>query len=297
MPLEDFIIRVYCAVEAALSAVTGETRLRKAGFAPKLSDAEVLTMELVGEYCGLQNDKAIWHYFLHHWHAWFPQLGSRTTFVRQAANLWMMKWRLQWYWADRLGYAQQAVHLVDGFPLPVCHFRRAHFSQVFRGIAAYGHCASKAQTYYGLRGLVLIDERGVIGDIVLVPANVDERDAMEDLELQRIRGMLLGDKGFIRPELAARLAAQGISLQTPKRSNMQETRSTGFLAWMSRQRRLVETVIGQLAERFHIETTRARDPWHLTSRIARKIASHTLCVWMNRTLNGRDLDIENLVRV
>ena len=130
-----------------------------------------------------------------------------------------------------------------------------------------------------------------------MPANIDERDALEDLELARLMGMLLGDKGFIRPELTARLAAQRLDLQTPKRSNMQETRSQGFLAWMKGQRRLVETVIGQLAERFHIERTRARDVWHLVSRIARKIASHTLCVLINRTLNGRDLDIENLVAV
>lgn len=114
-------------------------------------------------YCGLPNDKAIWTYFQRHWRAWFPQLGARSTFVRQAANLWLMKWRLQRYWADRLGYAQHAVHVVDGFPLLVCHFRRAHFSKIFRGSAAYGHCASKAQTYYGFKGLLLIDERGVIG--------------------------------------------------------------------------------------------------------------------------------------
>jgi hypothetical protein len=181
------------------------------------------------------------------------------------------------------------------FPCRSGHFRRAHVSKVFRGDATYGHCASKGQTYYGFKGLLLIDERGVIGDLTLAPANVDERDAIDDLELERIMGRLLGDKGFIRPELAAKLRGQGIDLQTPKKTNMQETRSQRFLAWMKGQRRLVETVIGQLAGRFHIETTRARDIWHLVSRIARKIASHTLCVLMNRTLNGRDLDIENLV--
>jgi hypothetical protein len=41
-------------------------------------------------------------------------------------------------------------------------------------------------------------------------------------------------------------------------------------------RRLVETVIGQLSEQFHIEKVRARDLWHLTSRSARKILSHTV---------------------
>ena len=50
-------------------------------------------------------------------------------------------------WAVRLCASKHSVHLVDGFPVPVCHFRRAHFSQVFRGEATFGYCASKTQTY------------------------------------------------------------------------------------------------------------------------------------------------------
>ena len=36
-------------------------------------------------------------------------------------------------WAVRLCASKHSVHLVDGFPVPVCYFRRVHFSQVFRG--------------------------------------------------------------------------------------------------------------------------------------------------------------------
>ncbi|MCK4983476.1 MAG: hypothetical protein KAS17_11165 [Victivallaceae bacterium] len=37
----------------------------------------------------------------------------------------------------------------------------------------------------------------------------------------------------------------------------------------------METVIGQLNERFNIEKVRARDMWHLTVRIGRKLLAHT----------------------
>jgi hypothetical protein len=47
-------------------------------------------------------------------------------------------------------------------------------------------------------------------------------------------------------------------------------------------RRLIETVIGQLVERFSIEKVWARDLWHLTSRINRKLLAHTVCRWLNR---------------
>jgi hypothetical protein len=39
-------------------------------------------------------------------------------------------------------------------PTPVCKFARAHFSKIFKGIAAYGYCAAKQEKYYGLRKLL-----------------------------------------------------------------------------------------------------------------------------------------------
>tara|TARA_B100000614_G_C14422579_1_gene442601 strand:- start:599 stop:787 length:189 start_codon:yes stop_codon:yes gene_type:complete len=52
-----------------------------------LSDAEVLTMEIAGEYMGYGSDKAIWFYFLEHWSHFFPKIACRTRFTRQNANL------------------------------------------------------------------------------------------------------------------------------------------------------------------------------------------------------------------
>ena len=76
-----------------------------------------------------------------------------------------------------------------------------------------------AQTTDG-KVLVLTSGEGVIEDIALFGAHVDERDALVDMDLSAIQGMLLGDKGFIRPILKEDLARQGIDLHTPLRSNM-----------------------------------------------------------------------------
>ena len=84
MPLGDFIIWVYCWVDQKLNELVRDTSLRSRGFPPKLSDAEVLTMELVGEFLGIDTDQGIWRYFRCHWREWFPQLGSRSQFAKQA---------------------------------------------------------------------------------------------------------------------------------------------------------------------------------------------------------------------
>ena len=89
--VEEFIIRTFCLIDDELKAVVGTLKLRQRGFEPKLSDAEALTIEVVGEILGYNSDTEIWSYFRRHWLCLFPTLGSRTTFVRQAANMWALK--------------------------------------------------------------------------------------------------------------------------------------------------------------------------------------------------------------
>ena len=56
-------------------------------------------------------------------------------------------------------------------------------------------------------------------------------------------------------------------------------------------------VIGQLADRFAIEQHRARDLWHLVSRLYRKVASHTLCVLINQQLGRPLLQLDGLASI
>lgn len=288
---EELIIAVFCLVDDSIHALNLEP-LRTRGFAPALSDSEVITIELVGEYLGRHQDKQIWQHFSTHWRSLFPNLPSRTTFVRQAANLWRLKQLIQAHLAQDA--CHDDIHIVDGFPLPICGFRRAPRSKLFKEHAAYGHCAAKAQTYYGFLGMVCIGFDGVISGVTLVAANVDERDAVWDV-VEDMHGLLLGDKGFIRPILKEDLAHLHIDLQTPLRKNMTETRPKAVVKQLMNKRRLVETVIGQLAERFEIEKARARDLWHLTHRITRKILAHTVCVSLNKMLGNPPLQLALLL--
>lgn len=210
---EYLIIAMYCKIDDIIKW-NGLSQLRRKGFAPKLSDSEVITMEIVGEFLGLHEDKAIHSYFSRHWRPLFPDISHRTTFLRQAANLWHVKQVIQVILSRELGGYDDNIHIADGFPLPICGFRRAPGSKLFKGLAEYGHCASKNQTFYGLQGLISINFDGVISGTTLTAANVDERDALWDI-IEHIQGLLIGDKGFIRPILKQELATLRIDLQTP----------------------------------------------------------------------------------
>jgi hypothetical protein len=96
MNLDDSIITVYCVIDEMMPMVLKEQRLRTRGPVPALSDSEVITIERVGSYLGISQEKELFAYFRRHWGHFFPALQHihRTTFVRQAANLWAVKERL-----------------------------------------------------------------------------------------------------------------------------------------------------------------------------------------------------------
>ena len=294
MPIDEFIIAVFCWEEPGFEKVTEGVKLRTRGFAPRLSDSEVITMELVGELLGYEGDKAIWKYFKQHWAAWFPGLGDRSTFVRQAAHLWWVKQPLPHRLVADLGARTMDCHLIDGFPITVCKLVRAPRSRVLTAEADSGYCAAKDESYYGFKANLLIDLRGVVVGITITAANVDERDFAYDL-VAMIAGLLLGDKGFIRPQFKADCEALGIDLQTPLRTNMKEQRPRWWVKLLRRLRKRVETVISQLEPRFGLAKTRARDVWHLTNQVTRKLLAHTRGVWLNLYQGREPLELDGLV--
>ena len=116
MAVELKLIAIYLAVSDACRDIVGDGRLRRRGFAPALTDAEVITMEIFAEMQGHHSDSAIWRYFDAHWRQFFPTLPTRSVFAKHGANLSMLKQMVQ-----RVLYPAAAdIHLTDGFPISVC---------------------------------------------------------------------------------------------------------------------------------------------------------------------------------
>lgn len=292
MTLEDFIIFVYCFIEEKMTIITKDLKIRKAGFPPSLSDAEAITMEVIGEFIGLHQDKQIWAYFRCHFQEWFPNLKSRSSYVKQCSGLLTIKNILL---GNLFKSASKAnLHMVDGVPMPVISWARARRGKCFREHANYGYCASKDMHYYGFLGHILIDEEGKIASFMMTPANGSEREALQVMSTN-ISGMVVGDKGYLGQELKTELASKNIDLQTPLKQNMTDTRSKAFLKWIVSTRRLVETVIGQLTERFAINKIKVKNYWCLQSRVVRKLLAHTIATFCAKTLRLLPTQFDKIV--
>mgnify|MGYP007125790461 FL=1 len=85
MSIEEFIIFVYLIIEE-LYLIVVDQPLRTRGFPPAVTDVEIITMQIVGEFLSLDTDKSIWMYFKNNWLEWFPKLGSNTNFCKHCAN-------------------------------------------------------------------------------------------------------------------------------------------------------------------------------------------------------------------
>lgn len=291
MDLSTFIVTVYCLVDEWLAA---QPRLRQRGFAPALSDSEVLTMEVVGEFLGIDTDTGLYRYFRRHYGAWFPALQriDRSTFARQAAHLWAAKGRL-WQHVGAQVAQDPALAIVDSFPMPVCRFARARRCRRLRAEAAYGHDHVDQQTFYGLRAHIRIGWPGVILCGSLAPANADEMAVAEEELLAGGAGWVLGDRNYWRPEAHARLRERGIALLAPCKFASRDPQP--WPQWLTDLRRRVETVIGQLTERYQAKKVWARDAWHLLSRWLRKVLSHTIAVLLCQHAGLSPLAFEDLV--
>ena len=291
MDLNTFIVAVFCLVDDRLK---GGPRLRQRGPAPKLSDAEVLTIEIVGEFLGLDTDKGIYRFFRRHYAQWFPALGEihRTTFARQAANLWKAK---ECLWQELLSLAPHdpTFAICDSLPLPACSFARAYRCSRFKGEAAFGKDILLKQTFYGFRMHVRICWPGVIARFSVAPANTHELSVLPEIA-EFSSGLIVADRNYHSPKTREVLAGIGVELVAPYSSKKQDP-TPQKSALLSRLRYRIDTVFSQLTERYSIKRVWARDLWHLTSRLLRKVLSHTVAFLLNHRVGNPPLQLSKLL--
>ena len=220
MDREHFIILVYCLICEHYQVIVRRHSLRRTGFAPALSDVEVMTLEICGEYFGFSKDEAIYDYFRAHWQHFFPKLKLRTSFVRQAANLWQVKAMMQKRLTLVSGQAADPVQTIDTLPLPVCTYTRSQGDRCFKPRADYGYCAAKDMHYYGFNLGLRISRAGMVIHYPLLPARPHDSQLLDDL-VAGFEGVVPADIAFIDAFRQQELARKRrIEMVTPVRKNM-----------------------------------------------------------------------------
>ena len=187
-----------------------------------------------------------------------------------------------------------AVWLSDSMPVHACQFARATFCSRFAGVADYGYDHLIRRTFYGFRLHLVTTREGVILDYELAAARANEAAVL--LESEPPEGSVgIGDRGYGGRPLREALAERGVVLLAPPRRKRDDKPGDRALAArLASVRYRIESVNGQLAERYEMKRTWARDLWHLCHRVARKILSHTVMICMTFRLVFAPLSFDRL---
>ena len=287
---EDFCLWMYVLVDELWPRVA--PLCRRPGPAPACSDSELVTMVLVGEYRGWDEETEL----VAAWRArrdLFPCVPERSRFNRRRRALAPAINALRRLTLGLLDLAADRQCALDSLPVPALRFHLVPSSPAVgtwkaHG-AAFGKVATKKQTIFGYKLQLLVTLNGVILDFLLAPANVNDLEAGAELLAGHRDLLVLGDKGYLSaPVAAALLAEAGLTLLTVPRKNQRAQLPPALAALHTRWRQIVETVNGQLAELFHIEENHAHSFEGLCARLYSKLTAHTLGVYLNRLLGNPD---------
>ena len=293
MDLETFITAVFCLADDFVRDLTRAGRLRRRGPEPVLADSEVLTIEAVGEFLGLDTDQALHAYFRRHFAEFFPGLRTvhRTTLAgRRRTSGWS---RSPSGSASRrpLGRTRRSPSST------ACPCRSAASpAPTAAGLPRAGRLRARRARAPDLLRAAAAPARRLARRITaatLAPANEADRAVAPQL-LAGLEGWALGDGGYWSPALRAELATHGLDLIAPARGKTAQ--AAPWPAWLVQTRRRIETVLSQLTERYHAKQTRARDEWHLAARWARKFVSHTIAVLFCQRAGHSALAFAQLLR-
>jgi transposase len=292
---DDFVTAMYCIIDEVWQQIY--PLFTRPGPSPVCSDSELITMAIVGECRGWDQETEL----ISNWQErrdLFPLVPERSRFNRRRRALQQAINLIRRLVLDMLDLSQDPFCAVDSVPVPVVQFHlvpQASREWAAHG-ATFGKVVTKKQTIFGYKLHLLVTLNGVIVDFHLAPAHVADRSVAEDLLMAHTDLTVLGDKGYISAPLAMELAATNrIRLLTPLRRNQQHQLPTAVARLLNAERQIIETVHDQLTEQFHVDPNHTYSFWGLCARLYTKLAAHTLCVYLNRLLGNIDcLQIKHL---
>ena len=257
------------------------------GIAPKLTDAELVTLAVIQALLGYTSEARFWRHANTHLRSLFPFLPQRPAYNKRLRNAASTMQHIIAALAQDCPSFHDDLWLVDSTPVECGRSRETVKRSDMAGYAEYGYCASHSRFFWGLRLHLIATPSGLPIAYALTGAKVDERDtalAMIHLDpaLDRRPGqVLMADKGYRSAAFEAELNERGITLIRPKvRSEKTDRPLTRFLKPF---RQIIESVNQTLKAQLDLERHGGRKPDGVCARILQRLLALTAAIWHNET--------------
>ena len=283
--LDTLVTALYVRIDDLLAAHPEWAPERPAvGIAPRLSDAELVTLAVLQALLGFDSEARFIRYATAHLHPWFlfvPQRPGYNKRLRRSGEL--MKHMIGALARDCPSFHDD-VWVVDSTPVECGRSRETQRRSDLAGWAAYGYCASHSRWFWGLRLHLITTPSGLPVAYALTGAKADERDTCLDMITHAgiaRRGLtLIADKGYRRAGFEDQLNAAGIALIRPAAKTEPPRPGRRFLRPL---RQIIESVNWTLKSQLGLERHRGRTRPGVAARILQRLLALTAAIWHNQT--------------
>src|SRR5436190_12203597 len=180
------------------------------------SDAELVALAVAQAAIGISSDRQFLGLIERVLPGWFPHLPGQSQYNRRLRGLVELISIVQ----QRLARLLDAggVRLSDGTLIGIANYPGCAQRSEFAGFACYGFAKSTHRYVWGVRLVLLTDERGLPLGYTIVPANEKEYEPLADLLTGTPAQVVIADKGLWGRAYRERLAADSVTLITPDKA-------------------------------------------------------------------------------
>lgn len=290
--LDTFVTALYVKIDDALRIHPELRQWRPSvGLAPKLSDAELLTLAVLQALLGFTSETRFLRHAKGHLGSWFPYIPHQSGYnkrLRKAEGQLRAIIRLlaldTEHWDDD-------TWVMDSTPVECGRSRPTALRSDLAGWASYGYCASHSRWFWGLRLHLVCTPAGLPITFALANPKIDEREVARDLfeaepTLLRRGQRILADKGYRSREFEVFLASHGVELVRPVHKSDRGRANSPLLKPL---RQLIESVNATLKTQLDLERHGGRTPGGVMTRVLQRLLALTAAIWHNAQTGQRPL--------
>jgi len=256
----------------------------RVGIAPKLSDAELLTLAVMQALLGHTSESHWLRFARARLRALFPFLPQQPGYNKRLRKLTATIEWLIGALARETSVWSDDVWIADSTPVECGRSRETARRSDLAGFAEYGYCASHSRYFWGLRLHLLCTLHGLPVGWALTGAKADERHTLltiltTDPALAGRSGQtLIADKNYFGREFEAALPELGLTLLRPARKGEPERPGARFFKPL---RQVIESINDTLKGQLDLEQHGGRTITGVLARVWQRLLALTAAIWHN----------------
>jgi hypothetical protein len=284
--LDTLATALYVKVDELLKRAPQLAPWRPAvGLAPKLSDAELVTLAVLQALLGFCSE-ARWLRYAHaHLGQLFPYLPKQPGYNKRLRAASDLIRRVIGVLASDTSWWTDDVWVADSTPVECGRSRETAKRSALAGWAQHGWCASHSRWFWGLRLHLVCTLQGLPVGFALAGAKADERQVLlgllaadPALLATRPGQTIIADKHYYGRGFEAELAGLGARLLRPARKGEPQPAAAHLFRPL---RQVIESINQTFKAQLDLERHGGRTPAGVTVRVLQRILALTTAIWHN----------------